>query len=266
MVDIENEGLKAPSTIGGTPAALFMYVPDVDATVKTATEAGATVVQPVEEQFWGDKFGEVTDPFGHRWEVATHVVDLTDEQMQQRAEIAMADMVKAAKKKSKKEPAWKKIAGTPAKVAVPEEYNTVTVTLVADDAAKAIEFYKAAFGATEKSKMPMADGRLMHAEVQIGDSILMLSDEMPEMGAKSAKTLKGSPVALHHYVTDVDSIFAKAKGAGAGEVMPVTKMFWGDRYGAIVDPAGFVWGIATHVEDVTPEEMQKRMKTQGSAS
>jgi uncharacterized glyoxalase superfamily protein PhnB len=94
----------------------------------------------------------------------------------------------------------------------------------------------------------------------------MLSDEMPEMGAKSAKTLKGSPVALHHYVTDVDSIFAKAKGAGAGEVMPVTKMFWGDRYGAIVDPAGFVWGIATHVEDVTPEEMQKRMKTQGSAS
>jgi uncharacterized glyoxalase superfamily protein PhnB len=126
-------------------------------------------------------------------------------------------------------------------------------------AAQAIEFYKKAFGAEELTRMPSPDGRtVMHAELQIGDSILFLADEFPEMGARSPKALGGSPVTIHLYVADVDAVFNRAIQAGATAQMPPTDMFWGDRYGKLTDPFGHVWSVATHTEDVPPEEMAKR--------
>ena len=267
MIDEETEGSKSPKTLGGTPATLMLYVASADETFATATTAGATAETPLEDQFWGDRYGQVIDPFGHRWAISTHIEDLTPEQTQERAALVYAPApTKKGKKKpakgAKAEPAWKKIAGTPAKQAVPIGYHTVTLALVTQDAAGAIEFYKQAFGALEVERMPGPDGKIMHAGLEFGDSKLMLSDEFPEMGGKSAKTLAGSPVAIHYYITDVDATFAKATGAGAKSAMPLADMFWGDRYGAAIDPAGFLWGIATHKEDLSPEQIAERMKAE----
>jgi uncharacterized glyoxalase superfamily protein PhnB len=141
---------------------------------------------------------------------------------------------------------------------VPEGYHTVSPYLAIRDAAKAIEFYKQAFGAQERYRMPGPDGKLMHAELQIGDSTVMLSDEFPEMGAVSPQSLNGTTVGIFLCVEDVDAVFKKAVGAGAKVLMPVADMFWGDRFGKVADPFGHQWQIATHKEDMTPEEMAKR--------
>jgi len=142
--------------------------------------------------------------------------------------------------------------------AVPSGYHTVTPYLIVKDAAPAIEFYKQAFGATELFRMPGPDGRISHAELQIGDSRLMLASEFPQMGARSAESIGGTPVTLFLYVEDVDALAAQATAAGATVLSPVKNMFWGDRYGKLADPFGHRWDIATHVEDVAPEEMPKR--------
>jgi PhnB protein len=142
--------------------------------------------------------------------------------------------------------------------AIPEGYHSVTPYLVIKDAAKALEFYKNAFGATELVRMPGPGGKIMHAEIKIGDSPLMISEEMPERGTKSPQTLGGTPVSIFLYVNDVDAFAAKATAAGAKTLMPVQDQFWGDRYGQLADPFGHVWGVATHKEDVSPEEMRKR--------
>ena len=142
---------------------------------------------------------------------------------------------------------------------VPDGYHTVTPHLVVRDAAKAIDFYAAAFGAEELYRMPGPDGAVMHAELMIGDSRVMLGEEAPQMGALSPQTIGGSPVSLLLYVKDVDASFTRAGGAGCTIQMPPTDMFWGDRYGKLVDPFGHKWSLATHKEDVSPEEMAKRM-------
>jgi uncharacterized glyoxalase superfamily protein PhnB len=142
---------------------------------------------------------------------------------------------------------------------VPDGHHTITPYLVVSDGAAAIEFYTRAFGATELYRMAGPDGKIMHAEVLVGDSPVMLSDEFPEMGAKSPASYQGSPVHLFLYVPDVDRWFKRAVEAGAAVTMPVQDMFWGDRYGQVTDPFGHTWQIATHVEDVSPEEMQRRM-------
>ncbi|MCY1056362.1 VOC family protein [Nannocystis sp. SCPEA4] len=261
MIDEEGNDMKSPLTLGGSPTALLIYSPDVDATVTALAAAGGKVTMPAEDQFWGDRWAEVTDPFGHRWEIATHVEDLTPEQMAERAKIALAPSKKKPKKGAA--PAWKKIAGTPATEKVAKAYHTITPSFVVADANAAIEFYKNAFGATEKSRMLSLDGKkVMHAEIVIGDSTLMLSDAFPEMGSKSIADYKGTPMSFHHYVTDADAVFAKATAAGATALMPVGDMFWGDRYGMVADPSGMAWGIATHKEDVTPEQMAERMKAE----
>jgi PhnB protein len=138
---------------------------------------------------------------------------------------------------------------------VPEGVHTLTPHIVCAGAAEAIEFYKNAFGAKELMRMPGPDGRLMHASVGIGDSKLMLVDEMPEWGALGPKALKGTPVTIHVAVPNVDEVFAQAVAAGATVKMPVADMFWGDRYGIVVDPFGHEWSIATHIRDMTPEEI-----------
>ncbi len=146
--------------------------------------------------------------------------------------------------------------------AIPDGMHSVTPHLVCAGAASAIEFYKKAFNATEVARMPGPDGKLMHASIRIGDSAVMLVDEMPQHGALGPKALKGSPVTIHLYVEDADAIAAQAVAAGAKSVMPVSEIFWGDRYGQIEDPFGHRWSIATHVRDVPPEEWPKAMQKQ----
>jgi PhnB protein len=141
---------------------------------------------------------------------------------------------------------------------IPDGYHTVTPYLVCKDAAKALEFYAKAFNAKETFRMPAPDGSVMHAEFQIGDSMIMLGEECPERGAKSPNTLGGSPVNIFLYVEDVDASFARATSAGCKTEMPPTDMFWGDRFGKLTDPFGHSWSMATHKEDVAPEEMGKR--------
>jgi PhnB protein len=141
---------------------------------------------------------------------------------------------------------------------VPDGYHTLTPYLVIRDAAKAIEFYEKAFGAKETFRMPGPGGKIMHAELQIGDSMLMLAEEMPEYGAKSPQALGGSPVNVFLYVEDADKVFNQAVAAGATVTMPLADQFWGDRYGKLADPFGHQWSVATHKEDVAPEEMAKR--------
>lgn len=143
---------------------------------------------------------------------------------------------------------------------IPEGMHTVTPHLVCAGAASAIEFYKKAFGAVELHRIPGPDGKLMHAAIRIGDSVVMLVDENPQWGAKGPKTLNGSPVTIHLYVENADAVYDQAIVAGASGTMPVADTFWGDRYGMVVDPFGHNWSIATHVRDVSPEEMMEASK------
>jgi PhnB protein len=148
---------------------------------------------------------------------------------------------------------------TKATNAIPSGMHTLTPHIAIKNAAEAIEFYKKAFGAQEIRRMKFEDGKIMHASLKIGDSVLFLADECPEKGwSKSPLALGGTPVSLHLYVENVDESYSRAIKAGATEKMPVTDMFWGDRYGQLTDPYGHVWSIATHKEDLTEEEQMKR--------
>ena len=141
---------------------------------------------------------------------------------------------------------------------IPDGYHAVTPYLVVDDAARAIDFYKRAFGATEVFRMDGPNGKIGHAELKINDSMIMVADEMPQMGTRSPKSLGGSTVGIFLYVMDVDVVFRQAEQAGAKVEMPVSDMFWGDRYGKLTDPFGHSWSLATHIEDVGPQEMKAR--------
>jgi uncharacterized glyoxalase superfamily protein PhnB len=135
--------------------------------------------------------------------------------------------------------------------------HTVTPHLICAGAADAIEFYKKAFNAIEVMRLPGPDGKLMHARIQIGDSAVMLVDESPKWGSFGPKALKGSPVTIHLAVEDVDATVERAVAAGAKTILPVQDMFWGDRYGIIEDPFGHHWSVATHIRDLSPEELQQ---------
>jgi PhnB protein len=141
---------------------------------------------------------------------------------------------------------------------IPEGYHSVTPYLIIKGAGAAIDYYKKVFGATERMRMDGPGGTIGHAELVIGGSTIMLADEHPDMGFRSPKTLGGSPVSLVLYVEDVDTVFKRAVEAGAESRRPVENQFYGDRMGTLEDPFGHVWSVATHVEDVPPEEMQRR--------
>jgi uncharacterized glyoxalase superfamily protein PhnB len=147
--------------------------------------------------------------------------------------------------------------------AVPDDMHTITPHLICDGAAAAIEFYKKAFTAVEVVRLPGPNGKLMHALIRIEGSAVMLVDEMPEWGALSPKSLKGSPVTIHIFVEDVDAFTARAVAAGAKIIMPVADMFWGDRYGKLEDPFGHQWSVATQKRKVSLEEMQQAMQKMG---
>jgi PhnB protein len=142
--------------------------------------------------------------------------------------------------------------------AIPDDYQRVTPYLYVDGAGSAIDFYCSALGARERMRMPAPDGKIGHAELEIGDSVIMLADANPDMDVRSPRSVGGTPVALHVYVDDVDSVFGRAVEAGAKQLRPVENQFYGDRSGMFEDPFGHRWNVATHVEDVTPEEMTKR--------
>jgi PhnB protein len=144
---------------------------------------------------------------------------------------------------------------------IPDGYSSITPYLIIDGAARAIDFYKNVFGATERMRMPMPEGRVGHAEILIGGSLIMLADQFPEMGAFAPKPDSKGPIGLHLYVENVDDVFARAVAAGAKVQHPINNKFYGDRSGTIIDPFGHQWTISTHVEDVSPEEMQRRMAT-----
>jgi PhnB protein len=143
---------------------------------------------------------------------------------------------------------------------IPDGYHTATAYMIVKDAARALDFYKKAFGATELMRLSGPDGKVMHAEIKVGDSPIMLADEFPDMGVRSPQSLGGSPVSILLYVEDVDTRFNQAIAAGATEQKAVQDQFYGDRSGTLVDPFGHVWSIATHKEDVSPAEMDRRME------
>jgi PhnB protein len=145
--------------------------------------------------------------------------------------------------------------------AIPKGYHTVTPSLVVDGAAKALDFYKTALEAEELMRFPGPDGTIMHAEIRIGDSRIMLGDEMPEQGGRGPKSIGGTPVSFFVYRENVDAAWKRAVEAGGKPIMPLADQFWGDRAGCFEDPFGHHWWLAQHVEDLTPEELKKRAES-----
>ena len=145
--------------------------------------------------------------------------------------------------------------------AIPDDYPRLTPYLIVEGASDAIDFYSSVLGAEERFRLPAPGGRVGHAELQIGDSVIMLADQSPEMDARDPNNVGGTPVSLHVYVEDADAVFERAMQAGARKLRPVEDRFYGDRSGAFEDPFGHRWDVSTHVEDVPPEEMSKRMAT-----
>jgi PhnB protein len=145
--------------------------------------------------------------------------------------------------------------------AIPKGYNTVTPSLFVAGAAKAIDFYKKALGAEELMRFPSPDGKIMHAEIKVGDSILMLADEMPDMGGRGPKSIGGTPVSFFVYGENVDAAWKRAVDAGAKELVPLADQFWGDRTGCLEDPFGHQWWLAQHLQDLTPEEIRKNAES-----
>ena len=144
---------------------------------------------------------------------------------------------------------------------IPEGCHTVTASLTVNDAAKALDFYKSALGAQELFRMATPDGsKIMHSEIQIGDSRIFVNDEFPESAQKAPSSLGGTSISLNLYVEDADASFDRAVKAGANSIMPVAEMFWGDRFGMVSDPFGHIWCFATHVKDLTPEEIDEGAK------
>ena len=151
--------------------------------------------------------------------------------------------------------------------AIPEGYQTITPTMAFKDTRKAIDFYKKAFGAKERHIMAGPDGKgVAHAEIKIGNSIIMMCDEVPSHNIRSAETMGATPIKFYVYVEDVDAFFKKAAEAGCKVEMPVSDMFWGDRMGSLKDPFGYFWTLATHTRDLTPEEMKKGAEQAFSAT
>ena len=141
---------------------------------------------------------------------------------------------------------------------IPDDYPRVTPYLYIDGASAAIDFYRSVLGASERMRMSGPDGKIGHAELDVGDSVIMLADSNPDMDVRSPKSIGGTPVALHVYVEDADGVFERAMQAGARQLRPVEDQFYGDRSGQFEDPFGHRWNVATHVEDVSPDEMAKR--------
>lgn len=225
-------GIVSAHTMGGSPISIHLYVDDVDAFVSRAVAAGATLHRPVRDEFYGDRTGSLLDPFGYSWNIATHVEDVTAEEMQSRFERILAQPEESAVPEKKKP--------VPP---VPEGYLTVTPYIMVQGAAQLIDFVKEAFGATETFRTTGSAGGL-HAEVRIGDSMLML-------GGSPGMSFPEMPTAIHLYVNEVDAVFQKAIDAGGTSIQKPSDQDYGERVGGIRDPFGNQWYIATLGKDAT---------------
>lgn len=221
-------GIVGPQTLGGAGVSMHLYVQDVDAFVRQAVEAGATLQRPVEDQFYGDRSGKLVDPFGHSWMISTRKEDLSAEEMQRRFDDIMAQSGPAEEKPPQ-----------PVKP-IPEGFHTVTPYLCVKGAAELIDFVKEVFGATELFRTIGSAGGT-HAEVKIGDSIIMIGGyaAMPEE----------NPAAIYLYVDNVDELYERAIQAGATSITPPQDQPYGDRNAGVKDRFGNVWYIATHISD-----------------
>jgi PhnB protein len=244
----------APGKFGGSPVSLHVYVDDAAEAHARALAAGATELAPVRYQFWGDRHGSFTGPFGHSWSVATRVAEIPGDEIARLAARALAG--EAIEEPEAAEP-----------LPMPEGWSTVTPSLVVPDVGAATRFYAEAFDATTRSQTPGPDGEPFHAEIQIRDQIIMLSRAMPGgegMPALHAPgELGGTPVQLTYYVEDTDAAVARALEAGAEPRIEPQDMFWGDRWAEIEDPFGHLWSLATHIEEVSADEIEERMRALG---
>lgn len=258
MLGPENpeHGMLSPANLEGTCGALMLYVEDVDATFAAALAGGASETMPIGDMFWGDRYGQVMDPYGHRWSLATHKFDAPHDQMGERA--AAWGRAMAAGEAPPTYP-----DDPPATSWQPAEMHTITPSLIVSGASD-LDTYIAAFGAEEVSRTLTPQGGLMHGELRFGDSVMMFSQANAEMDGymKTPSALEGIPFNVMLYVDDADATHAQAVSAGATAIAPVQEMFWGDRWGMVSDGAGHMWSIATHVVDLTPEEIQQRMVEQ----
>jgi len=227
--EVPEMGYRSPQSLGGSSASILLYVEDVDALSNQAIAAGAKVLRPVEDQFYGDRTGNFADPFGHFWSIATHKEDISPEEMRSRAE---AFMRQQATKPVSKQEAAKTLKP------IPEGFHTVTPYITVKRAEQLINFVKQAFGASETFRTTGSASGL-HAEVRIGDSMLM-------MGGSEQMTHPEMPTALHFFVPDSDTIYQRALQAGATSIQEPSDLDYGERTGAIKDPFGNEWYIATN--------------------
>jgi PhnB protein len=230
-------GAVSPETLGGSTVRIKLMVPDVDAVAQRALAAGATMVRPVQDQFYGERVGQVADPFGYTWIIATHKQDVSVEEMQ-RGLNQWNERSQEENMASK--PVITKAESGDSTKAIPyirEGFRTITPYILVGGAAKFIEFLTQAFGAQEKGRVPIPSGKIMHAEVKVGDSIIELSDGSEQFGP--------TPVALHYYVDDVDATYARAIEAGALSTHAPVDQPYGDREAGVKDPFGNSWFIAT---------------------
>jgi len=248
-------GNRGPEAYGGSPVIIHLYVEDVDALAARVRAAG--IKMDVADQDYGDRSGNFTDPYGHKWSISTH-----------KAEIKFRDYLSLYGPEGKHGTAAGKMLVeelTAKAKPVPKGFFTATPHLTVPDGAKAIEFYKKAFGARENEAMRFSDpdGRIAHAEIWIGDSPLMLAGEAPDYGRRSPEALGGSPVIIDLSVENVDEVAGAAIAAGAKALIPVADQFYGDRSGRFADPFGHLWIISTHIEDVPADEIERRAKAFG---
>lgn len=229
-------GGVSPETLGGSTVKLKVMVADADATASQMLAAGGQTVRPVADQFYGERVGQIADPFGYTWIVATHKEDVPPQEMQRRLD----EWTKQPSARLEEQSREGKMASNAATKAVPyirEGFRTITPYILVGGAAKFIDFLKEAFGAEEKGRVPMPNGKIMHAEVKVGDSMLEMSDGNDQYGP--------SPVALHYYVADVDATYERAIEAGAISTHAPIDQPYGDREAGIKDPFGNSWFIAT---------------------
>ena len=241
-------GALSPESLGGSPVIIHLYVENTDAVMAQAAAAGARITAPAADHDYGERSGTLTDPFGHKWSISTHLETLTFEQyMQRRAAGTLPG------------------AGQAARPHQPEGFvrpgfHTAGVYLTVSDGAQALEFYKKAFGAVEDESMRFVDpsGRIAHSEIFVGDSGIMVSGETAEYNRYGPHHFGGTPVKIHLYVDDVDAVAAQAVAAGAKVIRPVRDQFYGARSGQFQDPFGHLWTLSSRIEDVSPEEIERR--------
>ncbi len=243
-------GALSPQSLGGSPIQMVLYVGNADAVLAQAAAAGGTINSPAVDHDYGERSGLLTDPFGYKWSISTHLEDLTFEQYRERQ---AAGTLPGTPGQGTSERSTQPVAARPG-------FHTAVVHLTVKDGVAALEFYKRAFRAVENESMRFVDpsGRVAHSEITVGDSGIMIAGETAEYNRYAPEHFGGSPIKIHLYVDDVDAFAAQAIAAGAKLTRPLQDQFYGDRSGQIEDPFGHLWIVSSHVEDVPPEEIDRR--------